>query len=83
MIKRDDCGKTEIQRVMDKYASETAFSNPEKTLTAAMIVFPWKFMSLCNEYYNKRKAFTFDASVQRIERCTEAIEKEEEIINCI
>ena len=36
-----------------------------------------------NEYYNKRKAFTFDASVQRLERCVENIKKEEEIINVL
>jgi len=83
IIKRDDAGPREVQQVIEVYAEEAGLDKADRMINAAMVVFPWKFMSLCNEYYNKRKAFAFDSAVQRLERCTDIIKKEEEIINML
>jgi CotS family spore coat protein len=83
LIKREDTTAYDIKAVIDAYDGINTLSGESRSIAAAMVVFPWKFMSLCNEYYNKRKVFTFDASVQRIERCAGIIEKEESIINII
>ncbi|MBR5468165.1 MAG: hypothetical protein IKU80_02920, partial [Firmicutes bacterium] len=83
IIKKEGTEKGHIRDVIDAYKDETEFDEMQKKLNCAMIVFPWKFMNLCNEYHNKRKAFTFDASVQRLERCVKSVEKEEEIINML
>ncbi len=83
LIKREDTNAENIENAIKEYSSVRPVDGDERTTAFAMVVFPQKFMNLCNEYYNKRKVFTFDASVQRIERCTEAIKKEESIINII
>ena len=79
----EDTDQNTVKDVLAAYGSKTPLTDDKKALTKAMVVFPWKFMSLCNEYYNKRKGFTFDASVQRIEKCIRDIEKEELIINSV
>ncbi len=83
VIKMEDTDQNTVKDVLEAYGCETHLTDDKKALTKAMVVFPWKFMSLCNEYYNKRKGFTFDASVQRIEKCIRDIEKEELIINSV
>lgn len=68
------------KKILFIYSNNTAFTKQEEDVVMAVITFPWKFMNLCNEYYNKKRNYCLTPAVERFQRCIEASVNEEKIL---
>ena len=57
--------------VLNSYYGTRPFSQEEYALLRAMLAFPYKFLKLCNEYYNKRRVFVSEATLQKMQGLVE------------
>jgi CotS family spore coat protein len=71
------------KRIIDNYCIIRPINDDEKQVLYSMLVFPWKFMNLCNEYYNKRRTYCMQPAYERFERCVESSINEETIIKSL
>ncbi len=80
MMKKADFDCEYMKRIFFTYAGNTVFTKQEEDVVKAIITFPWKFMNLCNEYYNKKRNYCLNPAVERFQRCIEASVNEEKIL---
>jgi CotS family spore coat protein len=71
------------KRIIDNYCLIRPIDNDEKQVLYSMLVFPWKFMNLCNEYYNKRRTYCMQPAYERFKRCIDSSMNEEKIIKAL
>ena len=71
------------KRILDNYCLIRPMDESETQVLKSLLVFPWKFMNLCNEYYNKRRTYCMQPAYERFKRCADAAKNEENIINSI
>ena len=76
-----DFGVEQTARVLNEYGKYTDFDKNDASVVKAVILFPWKFMSLCNEYYNKKRNYCLIPAADRFNRCVEASLNEEKILS--
>lgn len=81
MMKEPDFDERYARKILYTYQSRMEFGQRECSVVEAMLLFPWKFMSLCNEYYNKRRNYCLEPASERFIRCIEASPKEERILD--
>lgn len=81
MMKRPDFDAEYTVRILDTYAKYSDFSRNDESVVEAILLFPWKFMSLCNEYYNKKRNYCLIPAAERFQRCVEASLNEENILS--
>ncbi len=81
MMKLPDFGVKQTAMVLNEYGKYTDFDKNDISVVKAVILFPWKFMSLCNEYYNKKRNYCLIPAADRFSRCIEASVNEESILS--
>ena len=69
-----------IQKMFYAYVSENTLSLQDKKILLALFIYPEKFLSLCNEYYNKRRVCVSPAMLERMEVCIAGIDSNEKMI---
>ena len=75
-IKSDTASEEGIAAILESYGSVRPVSRKELGIIKGMLVYPYKFLKLCNEHYNKRRVCISEASVERFENCIKQREKE-------
>lgn len=83
MMKMPDFDADYTLRILDTYGKYTDFDKNNESVVKAVLLFPWKFMSLCNEYYNKKRNYCLKPAAERFQRCIEASMNEEKILSRI
>lgn len=68
------------EKMLSAYESEKPLSAQDKKMLLALFLYPEKFLSLCNEYYNRRQVCVSPAMLERMERCILSIDKTESMI---
>ena len=75
-MKSDAAGESGISEIIESYASVRPLSENDLGIIKGMLVYPYKFLKLCNEHYNKRRVCISEAAVERFENCLERRDKE-------
>lgn len=75
-IKSDGASQEGIKAILDSYGGVRPISRKELGIIRGMLIYPYKFLRLCNEHYNKRRVCISEASVERFENCVRQREKE-------
>ncbi len=75
-IKNADADERGISAVLESYADKRAVSKQDIGIIKGMLVYPYKFLKLCNEHYNKRRVCISEAAVERLEGCVSRRERE-------
>ncbi len=78
-LKKQDCDIATAEKMLSAYESENTLSVSYQKMLLALFIYPEKFLSLCNEYYNKRRVCVSPAMLERMERCIASIEKNEKM----
>lgn len=68
-VKKADADRETVEKILETYGSVREITKTDKKLLLAMLTYPYKFVKLCNEYYNKRRVYVSDAMLQKMERC--------------
>ena len=79
-LKKQQWDSKIIEQMFCAYESENALTVQDKKILLALFIYPEKFLSLCNEYYNKRQVCVSPAMLERMENCIAGIEKNEKMI---
>ncbi len=74
-LKKQDCDIATAEKMLSAYESENPLPLSYKKMLLALFIYPEKFLSLCNEYYNKR--YVSPAMLEKMQRCIASIEKNE------
>lgn len=83
LMKNPDFDVICCKRIIDNYCLIRPINDDEKQVLYSMLVFPWKFMNLCNEYYNKRRTYCMQPAYERFKRCIDNSFNEESIIKAL
>ena len=83
MMKNADFNEQYAIKIIYAYKNGASLGKDECGVLEAMLLFPWKFMSLCNEYYNKKRNYCLTPAADRFIRCVEASEREEKILSAL
>lgn len=81
LMKMPEFDADKTAKVLNEYGQYTEFDKSDVSVVKAVILFPWKFMSLCNEYYNKKRNYCLIPAADRFNRCVEASLNEEKILS--
>lgn len=82
-MKNEDCQPEIIASILEAYDQVHSVTPADKELIFAMLSYPYKFLKLCNEYYNKRRVYVSDAIVQKMENCVAQSERNNQIIQTL
>ena len=75
-IKSEAADESGISAILESYGKTRSISADELGIIMGMLIYPYKFLKLCNEHYNKRRVCISEASVERFENCVERRERE-------
>lgn len=75
-IKTDNADERGIAEILKNYGDIRSISDDEMGIIKGMLVYPYKFLKLVNEHYNKRRVCISAAAVERFETCVDRYEKE-------
>lgn len=75
-IKTDNADEKGIAKILDDYGSLRHISDGDLGVIKGMLVYPYKFLKLVNEHYNKRRVCISAAAIERFEMCVDRYEKE-------
>ena len=76
-IKNTSADEKGIISIIGAYDEVRSVNSEEMGVIKGMLVYPYKFLKLCSEHYNKRRVCISEAAVERFMRCTERREKED------
>ncbi|MCI9354378.1 MAG: hypothetical protein HFE58_06180 [Firmicutes bacterium] len=79
-LKKQQWDVETVENMFSVYHNENPLSLQDKKMLLALFIYPEKFLSLCNEYYNKRRVCVSPAMLERMEVCIAGIEKNEKMI---
>lgn len=82
-LKTENCCCDTIEKIIKEYNSVHDLSIGEIDIIYGMLLYPYKFLKLCNEYYNKRRVCVSEAMVQRLHKCIVANNRAEKILDQI
>ena len=68
LIKSEVFSKDQILTILAEYEKVRNIEEKERYILKAFLIFPHKFLSICNEYYNKRSVCISDAMLERFEK---------------
>lgn len=80
-IKDPDSSFSVIENILDSYGKINHLSDSDIKILTAMLTYPYKFMKLLNEHYNKRRVYVSDAVCGRFLKCINRIPRENTILN--
>lgn len=75
-IKNPAASQDGIRTVLESYSAKRPLSEAELGIIRGMLIFPYKFLKLCNEHYNKRRVCISEAAVERFENCVSSGDRE-------
>ncbi|GFI61328.1 hypothetical protein IMSAG049_00485 [Clostridiales bacterium] len=75
-IKSDLADEAGVADIIDSYRSERPITDGEMEIIRGLLVYPYKFLKLCNEHYNKRRVCISEAAVERFENCAKCGDRE-------
>ena len=75
-MKSEAADERGIAKIIESYSSLRTLSDNDLGIIKGMLVYPYKFLKLCNEHYNKRRVCISEAAVERFETCAEGRDKE-------
>lgn len=69
--KSDNADEYGVSLILENYSKYRGITSEETDVIKGMLSYPYKFLKLCNEHYNKRRVCISEASVERFENCVE------------
>lgn len=69
----DECG---VSLILENYSEYRGVTSEETDVIKGMLSYPYKFLKLCNEHYNKRRVCISEASIERFENCVARRDRE-------
>ena len=75
-IKNPAASQDGVRTVLESYSAKRPLSEAELGIIRGMLIFPYKFLKLCNEHYNKRRVCISEAAVERFENCVSSGDRE-------
>ncbi len=78
-IKSDLADIKGIEEILAGYSKHRNITDSDMDIIRGMLIYPYKFLKLCNEHYNKRRVCISEAAVERFESCAAGREKETKI----
>lgn len=75
-IKGDAANERGIEEIITCYGKYRSISDSDRDIIRGMLIYPYKFLKLCNEHYNKRRVCISEAAVERFESCAQRRERE-------
>ncbi len=79
-LKENDADVETVDSILKEYDKIRTVTPDDLELIYAILTYPYKFLKLCNEYYNKRRVYVSDAIVQKMNQCITQSAKCDEII---
>jgi len=67
--KSDNADKYGVSLILENYSKYRGITSEETDVIKGMLAYPYKFLKLCNEHYNKRRVCISEASIERFENC--------------
>ena len=80
LLKKQQCDIDTAEKMLSAYEQQIHLSKQDKKMLLALLSYPEKFLSLCNEYYNKRHVCISPAMIERMEQCIASIQENEKLI---
>ena len=81
LLKKQQCDIQTAEKMLCAYEQEMPLSKQDKILLLALLSYPEKFLSLCNEYYNKRRVCISPAMIERMQLCIASIKENEKLLS--
>lgn len=82
-IKSGNADEYGISLILENYSRYRSITSAESDVVKGMLVYPYKFLKLCNEHYNKRQVCISEASVERFENCIAGKDREMRLVRSI
>lgn len=79
-LKNENANYDDLCEIYDQYNKIRNVSKEEKMILNAILVYPYKFLKILNEHYNKRRVYTSSAVVDKLKRCINESKKNEPIL---
>ena len=79
-LKYENTSEDSVKKVVEAYENIYPLSTEERNVLQAMVRFPYKFLKIINENYNKRRAYISLAAVDKLEECINIYKRSEKII---
>ncbi|MBQ2753380.1 MAG: CotS family spore coat protein [Firmicutes bacterium] len=77
------CSGNDAGRIIEIYSNKRYLSENDIKMIYAMLLYPSKFLRLCNSYYNKRRSFTSAAVEEKFLRCCDVAEREKTFLKTL
>lgn len=74
--KSDNADEYGVSLILENYSKYRGITSEETDVIKGMLSYPYKFLKLCNEHYNKRRVCISEASIERFENCVARRDKE-------
>lgn len=75
-IKSENADEFGVSLILENYSKYRGITSEETDVIKGMLSYPYKFLKLCNEHYNKRRVCISEASIERFENCVERRDRE-------
>lgn len=75
LIKTEVFDENQLLEIINSYKNVRNIDDNDMNILKAFLMFPQKFLSICNEYYNKRSVCISDAMMERFSKSAMLIKK--------
>ncbi|HIT73701.1 MAG TPA: hypothetical protein IAD10_08590, partial [Candidatus Fimicola cottocaccae] len=75
LIKTEVFDDNQLLEIINSYKNVRNIDDNDMNILKAFLMFPQKFLSICNEYYNKRSVCISDAMMERFSKSAMLIKK--------
>ncbi len=82
-MKNTDPEFSVIEKILTEYGKTCPLSDPDIKVLSGLLTYPYKFMKLLNEHYNKRRVYVSDAVCERFMKCVNRIPREDRLLEKI
>jgi len=82
-IKSGNADEYGISLILENYSRYRSITSAESDVVKGMLIYPYKFLKLCNEHYNKRRLCISEAAVERFENCIAGKDREMRLVRSI
>ena len=72
-----------IEKILTEYGKESPLRDSDIKVLSGLLTYPYKFMKLLNEHYNKRRVYVSDAVCERFMKCVNRIPRENRLLEKI
>ena len=68
-----------VLNIIDAYGKIYPLDKNDLETLRGMLIYPYKFLKICNEYFNKRRVCVSQAAVEKLEDCIKQYKRSEKI----